>query len=294
MTEIRDARPRFCRACGTELTPGDAFCASCGAAVREGPPTGEQPAVPRDEPTGVMPAATEPAAVAAGGDDPPATRRRSVGLDVWLLVAGLAVAAIGGYLLTKSDGETISTAVGEGDEAPPALDYDGAGAGATDPASPTAPAASPTGEGAAGSLATCSNSSLGYSLSYPSEWYTASNGPRQDCRFFHTEPFTVTNASEPDATMFVFPIPTSYEEAVAGFEGPGLTPISRQDTTVGGRTAVQIEFGYSDADQDYLGYVYVVDHDGDALLFGANNEHATDYEAAKDVVDGVAATMTFP
>lgn len=67
---MTDAAPRFCSACGTPLTPGDAFCTTCGTRVAEAPAQAPVPA-----PVPVPAPAPAPAAYAAAPASAPEGER---------------------------------------------------------------------------------------------------------------------------------------------------------------------------------------------------------------------------
>ena len=299
---------KFCHVCGGPLGPGDAACPSCGAPVR-GATSEQAPADQPVAPTEPIPAArTEPistatpsasAAPAAASPQPAATSRPSplsgVPRDVIVLVVALLLAAGGGWFLTRAeDGGATATDIdsGGGDPQPP-IDDDDSPDPPEDDTLPTTEPTSDDGGVATGSVVPCFNENIGYTLAYPSHWFTTSGIPRQECRFFHHSPLNSGNSPVAEAAIQIHYLRAGYLDWVGSYNQESVITVNREDTFVAGHEAVLVEFSFADDPGGYLSYLYMIELNGRPLLLGTQAEQAGDYEAAKAIVDEMVASLAF-
>src|SRR5829696_568558 len=90
---------------------------------------------------------------------------------------------------------------------------------------------------------TCTNARRGYSIDYPSGWYTTHLRPAQACEYFHPEPFEIIEGTEfPPTGLFVFLTDQTADSYVDEATNPMFfETVRRRDTMVGPRSAVLIE-----------------------------------------------------
>lgn len=175
---------------------------------------------------------------------------------------------------------------------------------ARDPGEPPEPVAVPTSsaeaaEAAAAAAAAevlfmtadeCTNSSDGYTVSFPDDWYTnTETGDVAACSWFTPEFFEVTAPGvAPDEIW----ISIEVFDGVVGY----ITPLTfREEITVDGRAGHIAEL-YPDphARPDYRVYQYIVPlGDNGPTLAAATNSDAEDYALAKAVLDRIMASFAF-
>ena len=143
----------------------------------------------------------------------------------------------------------------------------------------------------------CTNARRGYSIGYPSAWYTTHLGPAQACEYFDPEPFEIVPGTEfPPTALFA----ALTRETVESYVGQVTDPmffetIRREETTVGDRPAVLIETeatGQGESEPGERMYGYVVDVGGRALVVLATGLPGDDrYEDFKLVADEAVETV---
>ncbi len=141
-----------------------------------------------------------------------------------------------------------------------------------------------------GATLACTNTVEGFSISYPEGWFTVTDPAEEACSAFAPRPI---EAGDFEAPVLAGPADVSYDEILSELESPDVTIVSRADTTIAGRPAVAIE-AFATEDPGSLGYVYVINVDGQGFFIQTSIENTNDYENAKVVVDQMAGTLTFP
>lgn len=254
----------FCPGCGEECPASSRFCHGCGTELIVSSPGGARPA---------------PA--------PPRARlRRALALAV--LLAGTGLAAAGVVLLVGGGGGgTFVADLGSAARA------DAAEAAPGPPAVP-APAVVPAEETAG--WAACRNEVYGFRLRYPRDWHTVDSPPEQACRFFDPDAFEV-DADGPtivtSVNVFVFP-EQSFDAFVSEDSGDAAVQLERTDLTLGGRRAQLVEATIDSESGRTRAYEYGIEFGGGLLVLGALEGGSADFEAAKQVVDAMAASLEGP
>ena len=145
----------------------------------------------------------------------------------------------------------------------------------------------------------CTNNRRGYSISYPSGWYTTHLRPSQACEYFDPEPFEIIEGTEfPSTGLFAALTDESVEAYLEQLTDPMFfETIRREETSVGGRPAVLVEIastGQGESEPGQRTYGYVVDRDGRAFVVLAialpDDER---YENFKAVADEAVQTALF-
>lgn len=145
----------------------------------------------------------------------------------------------------------------------------------------------------------CTNQRRGYSISYPSGWYTTHLRPSQACEYFDPEPFEIIEGTEfPPTGLFAALTDQSVESYVEQLTDPMFfDTLRREETTVAGRPALLVETsatGQGESEPGQRTYGYVVDHDGRAfvvLAIGLPGDER--YEEFKAVADEAVQTVAF-
>jgi hypothetical protein len=148
---------------------------------------------------------------------------------------------------------------------------------------------------------TCANARRGYSIDYPSGWYTTHLRPAQACEYFHPEPFEIVEGTEfPPTGLFVFLTDQTVDSYVQEATNPMFfETVRREDTTVGERSAVLIETtatgqGESEPGERTYGYVVAVGPEEDAFVVLATGLPGDErYDEFKDVADEAVKTAQF-
>lgn len=173
------------------------------------------------------------------------------------------------------------------------------------------PTASPDGTRTAGAGTTtaaepepewtsCANAHWGYTVEYPSGWYTASLGPRTDCAWFARERFELEQGTEaPLVDLEVRATIGTFRQAARQLEDPyGERTLERAGVTIDGRKAIRFE---KQQTQDLLypsgtrTYGYLLNRDGAAywVLTLDVPGRSLPYGANKEVVDRAVRSLTF-
>jgi hypothetical protein len=110
----------------------------------------------------------------------------------------------------------------------------------------------------------CTNSRRGYTIGYPSGWYTTHLRPLQACEYFDPAPFEIAPGTEfPPTALFAALTDEPVETYVDQLTDPMFfETIRREETTVGDRPAVLIETsatGQGESEPGERTYGYVVD-----------------------------------
>jgi hypothetical protein len=110
----------------------------------------------------------------------------------------------------------------------------------------------------------CTNSRRGYTIGYPSGWYTTHLRPAQACEYFDPEPFEILEGTEfPPTALFVTVTLEPVDTYVDQLTDPMFFETIRRDNTeVGGYPAVLIETeatGEGESEPGERRYGYVVD-----------------------------------
>jgi hypothetical protein len=111
---------------------------------------------------------------------------------------------------------------------------------------------------------TCTNARRGYSIDYPSGWYTTHLRPSQACEYFDPEPFEILEGTEfPPTALFVTITLEPFDTYVEQLTDPAFfDTIRREDTKVAGLEATLIETEATGEGENEPGerrYGYVVD-----------------------------------
>jgi hypothetical protein len=145
----------------------------------------------------------------------------------------------------------------------------------------------------------CTNSRRGYTIGYPSGWYTTHLRPAQACEYFDPEPFEIVAGTEfPPTGLFAALTDQSVESYVEQLTDPMFfETIRREETTVGDRRAVLVETeatGQGESEPGERTYGYVLDHGGRAfavLAIGLPGDER--YVEFKNVADEAVRTVLF-
>ena len=141
---------------------------------------------------------------------------------------------------------------------------------------------------------TCTNSTIGYRVTFPDEWYTnTAIGEQAACTWFTPDFFEVDAPGEMPEEVW---ISIALIESIVGYNM--LTPAeSGGEVEVDGYAAHWTEYrnleDIDDSDSTDLAYHYVIplDRAGPTLVAATDNHMAADYELAKAVLDRMMASM---
>lgn len=140
---------------------------------------------------------------------------------------------------------------------------------------------------------TCTNPQLGYTVTFPDDWYTNTEiGEQEACSWFTPDFFEVLAPGEVPAEIW---ISIGLIEGIFGYNT--LTPTeSSEEVEVGGYAGHRAEYrtldSIDDADSGRLTYHYVIPFgSGGPTLLAATDDRAADYELAKAVLDRLMASM---
>jgi hypothetical protein len=145
----------------------------------------------------------------------------------------------------------------------------------------------------------CTNNRRGYSISYPSGWYTTHLRPSQACEYFNPESFEILEGTEfPPTALFVTVALESVDTYVDQLTDPMFfDTIRRESTSVGERRAVLVETvatGEGENEPGERRYGYVVDVEGRAFVVLATGLAGDDrYDDFKAVADEAVQTALF-
>jgi hypothetical protein len=145
----------------------------------------------------------------------------------------------------------------------------------------------------------CTNTRRGYTIGYPSGWYTTHLEPAQACEYFDPRPFEIVPGTEfPPTALFAAQTDESVETYVNQLTDPMFfDTIRRQDTTVSGRPAVLVETvatGEGESEPGERVYGYVVDNDGRAFVVLATGLPGDRrFSTFRDVADEAVNTVRF-
>lgn len=141
---------------------------------------------------------------------------------------------------------------------------------------------------------TCTNPEVGYTVTFPDDWYTnTAIGDQAACSWFTPEFFEVGAAGETPEEIW---IGIGLTEGVVGYNM--LTPTEAGDEVeVDGYAGHWAEFrmldDINDTDSEDLRFHYVIPYErsGPTLIAGTQVDMAGDYELAKAVLDRMMASM---
>jgi hypothetical protein len=145
----------------------------------------------------------------------------------------------------------------------------------------------------------CTNSRRGYSIGYPSGWYTTHLRASQACEYFDPRLFEIIPGTEfPPTALFAAQTEESVDAYVEQLTDPMFfDTISDADTIVGGRTAILIETvatGEGESEAGERRYAYVIDREGRAFVVLATGLPGDErYEHFKAVADEAVQTVRF-
>jgi hypothetical protein len=145
----------------------------------------------------------------------------------------------------------------------------------------------------------CTNSRRGYTVGYPSGWYTTHLRAAQACEYFDPAPFEIVPGTEfPPTALFAALTDESVETYVDQLTDPMFfETIRREETTVGERPAVVVETeatGQGESEPGERRYGYVVDVGGRAFVVLATGLPGDErYEDFKLVADEAVKTVRF-
>ncbi len=140
----------------------------------------------------------------------------------------------------------------------------------------------------------------GYSISYPEGWFTASLGPKTQCRWFDREEFELERGTEPPVTdLIVQERDVRYATASRQLEdGPTHRSVDTEQVTLGDKRAVRFEREHSGGlyPDGTLSYGYLIE--GPSVVVYVQtvalpNADEREYEDNQQVVDRAAASVTF-
>jgi hypothetical protein len=176
---------------------------------------------------------------------------------------------------------------GNGQGSPSVTGTPGASQGATPAAS--SPLESATAAPDFGHPAQCSDTHIGYTLTYPGNWSTnTATAETPACRAFSTVgQFEVPMEIPEYVRIWVLlqDTPPSSEAP------PGM--LSRETVLVDGREAVRQEVALDDAGGAQLTYIVPVEELGFWFISATSTEHLGDYDTNKEVLDWLMASATF-
>lgn len=140
----------------------------------------------------------------------------------------------------------------------------------------------------------CTNREVGYSVTFPDDWYTNTEiGEQAACSWFTPDFFEVEAPGQMPEEIW---IGIGLIEGVFGYNT--LTPVeSSDDIEIGGYAGHRAEYrtldDIDDTDSDRLTYHYVLPFDtaGPTLIAATDVDMADDYELAKAVLDRIMASM---
>jgi hypothetical protein len=117
----------------------------------------------------------------------------------------------------------------------------------------------------------CTTTRRGYTIGYPSGWYTTHLRASQACEYFDPRPFEIIPGTEfPPTALFAAQTEESVDAYVEQLTDPMFfETVRREDTTVAGRRAVLVETtatGEGESEPGERRYGYVVDRDGRAFV----------------------------
>lgn len=140
----------------------------------------------------------------------------------------------------------------------------------------------------------CTNPAAGYTLAYPREWHTNTGEVLPVCSLFHPDDFEVPERTETTGVAIsVSREPVAFE-FVTG-EQPGRRELLEEETTVAEHPAVRLEYvatGEALLPEGTPVYEYLVDLDGETLIATLRGLGSLDFEASKDVLDGMMESLT--
>jgi hypothetical protein len=147
----------------------------------------------------------------------------------------------------------------------------------------------------------CTNRRRGYSIGYPSGWYTTHLRPSQACEYFDPEPFEIVEGTEfPPTALFAARTDQHFEEYLAQLTDPMFfETISQEETTVNDRRAVLVETsstgqGESEPGQRSYAYLVAVGPESHVFVVLATGLPGDDrYEEFKAVADEAVKTVRF-
>ena len=140
----------------------------------------------------------------------------------------------------------------------------------------------------------CTNPEIGYTVTFPDDWYTNTEiGEQAACTWFTPDFFEVDVPGETPEEVW---ISIGLLEGSVGYNT--LTPVESSDQVeIGGYAGHRAEYRtldeIGDTDSDHLTYHYVVPFDtaGLTLVAATDVDMADDYELAKAVLDRIMASM---
>jgi len=145
----------------------------------------------------------------------------------------------------------------------------------------------------------CTNSRRGYSISYPSGWYTTHLRASQACEYFDPRPFEIIPGTEfPPTALFAAQTDESADSYVEQLTDPMFfDTLRREETTVSGRAAILVETvatGEGESEPGERTYGYVIDREGRAFVVLATGLPGDErYEDFKAVADEAVQTVLF-
>ncbi len=220
----------------------------------------------------------------------PRAHRRLLPIALRLVsVVGLVSSAVGTWSLLHADAaparaQSSPTAQPRAAEPSPTASVAPVVSSTTSPV-PTSPPA----EWA--SWPTCSNTVLGYQISYPTAWYTAEPNVQLSCRFFDPSSVVVTTDSPLPSTairIYLSAHPFASEDLLYR-EGPGSYVIRRTPTVVDGHRAFMVEVRTSTG----KAFATIIDLDGPALVIDTYSNYDQDFASSMSYVMLMSGSFTF-
>ena len=266
----------FCPGCGSGAVDGDRFCRTCGQSLV----APEQPSL--EEQLSLKVVTASPRSIRS--------RRRLLPIALRLVsVVGLVSSAVGTWSLLHADAAPTRS------QSSPTAQPLAAGPSPTAIASPvmsptTSPVpTSPPDEWA--SWPTCSNTSIGYEVSYPTSWFTAEPNDRLGCRFFDRSTFTVTTDSPlPTTAIRIYFSSNRFTKADLLYrKASGPWVLRRTSTQVDGHRAFMVEVRTSTG----KAFATFIDMDGAALVIDTYSDYDHDFASAMSTVMLMSGSLTF-
>jgi hypothetical protein len=145
----------------------------------------------------------------------------------------------------------------------------------------------------------CTNRALGFSIAYPSGWYTTQLNPAGACIYFEPKPFRIPPSSDFTGTALeVLPTQQLYAGLLRTLTDPRFSrAVLRKNLSLRGRQAVRLESvatGEGLLDRGTRTYAYVLDRGRrPAFIVQTTRARGSSWAARKRVVDRAVRTLRF-
>ena len=145
----------------------------------------------------------------------------------------------------------------------------------------------------------CTNRALGFSIAYPSGWYTTQLNPAGACIYFEPKPFRIPpNSDFTGTSLEVLPTQQAYAGLLRTLTDPRFSrAVLRKNLSLRGRRAVRLESvatGEGLLDRGTRTYAYVLDRGRrPAFIVQTTRARGSSWAARKRVVDRAVRTLRF-